>query len=143
MKFIVEAVSKFGIMGPNKVWYNADKNSAPDFSAVRKGNEVELELNGKYFSKVTVLGNGSPTNSGAAASGAKAAGNGYQRSPSDSAQMARSVAVKAVLESDLLREAALKLGMEAAETDAFLELRTKRYSNYIITGDFEGKTEEK
>ena len=147
MKFKVEGVSKYGIKGPTK-WFNADKyaENPVDFSHLKKGDMVEVELNEKGF--MTGL---TKVSSNEVADVKPPSPEQEQMKPTevrktfvapDQSQIARSVAVKSVLDSLLLANQILRLELSASETDAFVEARLDMYTNYILTGRLSGSKEK-
>lgn len=60
MNLQVEAVStKFGpSFCAGGIWYNADKKAMPDLSTIRRGDELEAEVNGKWVKSFTIVSRG-------------------------------------------------------------------------------------
>lgn len=60
MNLKVEAVStKFGpSFMANGIWFNADKKALPDLSTIRRGDELEADVNGKWVKSFTVVSRG-------------------------------------------------------------------------------------
>jgi len=129
-------VSKFGAwvkigggyMNPSK--FNKDGAFLSTFGALKKGDQVSYESDGKYIKSITVVGQGH-----AVEGNTNAAYGPVSSTPSNKdEQIARSTAIKAVLGSPLVNGLLHDKDISEAVSDskALIEEMTR----YILTGSF-------
>lgn len=134
VKVIVENISnKFGpSFLAGGVWHVSDKKYPVDLSKVKKGDELEIDVNEKWVKEFKVLSsdNAIPESSPRSAGG-YAVGGGNK-----DVAIARATAVKAIFSSPLLYELVKEQDLSEAISQA-KELAIEA-TNYILTGEFTG-----
>lgn len=130
MKLTIDAVNKAGTgFKAGDEWYNKDKYSNPSFEGLRKGVTVDVVLSGEttFVKSLTILDS-------VKAETKETTNRTTQKTSGTSEEIARSVAVKAVLDSPII--AAQLQNTDFSEAMSLLETEVRRVTNYVLTGNF-------
>lgn len=145
MEAVVEAVSnKFGpsvllARADGKDWYKPSKfGPQVDLLSLAKGDKVDFTADGKYIKAIAKTGTAPVSQSQPSSGASSARPAGRVMSGEQKAEIARSVALKAIFDSPVV--AKLSEHKDEAQTLSFLRELTDDATGYILTGKFEPPT---